>query len=219
MSILQGTYSPAPTSQASGSNPNILCGKEGELLASEYHGKWYNAAQQGRVFHGSSAITGLAIPLYSATTQALCLWNTSASVNLEIIKFSMGYVSGTEVAGPIMYGLLNAGTTVATGAPIATFTNAPTYIRPAMPGVGTTQAQLANVTVTTTAAIPIAQITASSISGTAFAAATATAPPFVCEENFDGTIIVPPGWAFFPLALLATVTLWTQRLVWAEHPI
>jgi hypothetical protein len=41
----------------------------------------------------------------------------------------------------------------------------------------------------------------------------------VVEENFDGSIIVPPGWALFPVALLASVSLYQQRLVWIENPV
>jgi hypothetical protein len=217
MALLQGSVQ-VPGSNAIGSTPFVPSGKQGDLMVSELHGKWYQAAYAGKVFHGSSAITGIAVPLYTATTQALCLWNQSNTVNLELIKFSLGYVSGTEVAGPIAYGMLFAGTAPATAAPIATFTPAPTYVRPAMAGNGVSQAALANVTVTTTAAIPVGNIIASSISGTAYAAATSTAAPSVLEEQFDGSIIIPPGWAIFPLALLATVTLWTQRFVWAEWP-
>jgi len=44
-------------------------------------------------------------------------------------------------------------------------------------------------------------------------------PLVVVEENFDGNMIIPPGWAFFPLALLASVSLYQQRLVWVENPI
>src|ERR1035437_4988237 len=90
-------------SNAYGTSPQTPAGKQGDLMLSELHGKWYQAAYLGKVFHGSSAITGIAVPLYTATTQALCLWNQSATVNLELIKFSLGYVSGTEVAGPIAY--------------------------------------------------------------------------------------------------------------------
>jgi hypothetical protein len=119
-----------------------------------------------------------------------------------------------------MYGRLNAGYAYGTGSPIATFTNAPTYIQPGRAGSGSSQAQLANVTVTTTAAIPVANFIGSSI-GTpdAFVAATTSVPLVVCEENFDGNIIIPPGWAFFPMALLASVSLYQQRIVWIENPV
>jgi len=203
-----------------GANANQQGGPHGDAYVSELHGKWATAARQGRLFHGSSAAGGIAIPLYTATTQALCLWNTSTNVELELVKYSLGYVSGTTVAGPIMYAMLQAGFSYGTAAPIATFTNAPTYIRPGRPGTGTTQAQLANATVTTTAALPVAQMIGSSISQPdAFAAASTTAPVIVVEENFEGSIIVPPGWALFPVALLASVSLYQQRLVWIENPL
>jgi len=53
----------------------------------------------------------------------------------------------------------------------------------------------------------------------AFVAASTTASVIVVEENFDGSIIIPPGWAFFPVALLASVSLYQQRLVWVENPV
>jgi hypothetical protein len=203
-----------------GANVSQQGGPHGDAYVSELHGKWATAARQGRLFHGSSAAAGIAIPLYTATTQALCLWNTSTNVDLEIVKYSLGYVSGTTVAGPIMYALLNAGYAYGTGSPIATFTNAPTYMRPGRAGTGLSQAQFANVTVTTTAALPVAQMIGSSISTPdALTAASTTIATMVIEENFDGSIIVPPGWALFPVALLASVTLYQQRLVWIENPI
>ncbi len=203
-----------------GPNVSQQGGPNGDAFVSELHGKWATAARQGRLFHGSSAAAGIAIPLYTATTQALCLWNTSTNVELELVKYSLGYVSGTTVAGPIMYAMLQAGFAYGTGSPIATFTNAPTYIRPGRAGTGTTQAQFANVTVTTTAALPVAQMIGSSISTPdALTAASTTIATMVIEENFDGSIIIPPGWAFFPVALLASVTLYQQRLVWVENPL
>ena len=203
-----------------GANVSQQGGPNGDAYVSEIHGKWATAARQGRLFHGSTPAAGLAVPLYTATTQALCLWNTSTTVELEIVKFSMTYVSGSTVAGPVMYGRLNAGYAAATAAPIATFTNAPTYIQPGRCGTGVSQAQLANATVTTTAAIPVANIINSSIcTPDAFAAASTTVPLVVVEENFDGNMIIPPGWAFFPLALLASVSLYQQRIVWIENPI
>ena len=221
MSILQGTVvgTSGPATQNVGGNANVPSGGHGDLMVSELHGKWYQWAKAGKLFHGSCVAAGLAIPIYTSTTLAACLWNTSSSVNLELVKFSLGYVSGTEAAGPFGYGILNAGFAPATAAPIATFTNAPTYIRPAMAGNGVAQAQWANVTCTTTAAIPVANIINSSISGTALAAATSTANPMVIEEVFDGTLIIPPGYAIMPVGLLASVTLFWQRFVWAETPV
>ena len=218
MSIIQGTVI-TPTSVAAGANPNTPCGKEGDVLISQYHGKWYNACQQGRVFHASTVVGGLAIPIYTSTTLAFCLWNTSSTVNMEIIKFSLGYVSGTEVAGPFAYALLNAGSVIGTAAPIVTFTATPTYIRSGMPGTGTSQASLANAASVVTAAIPVANIINSSLSGAALQVTASTAPPTVLEEVFDGNMILPPGWAMFPVALAASVSLFTQRVVWAEHPL
>ncbi len=205
---------------APGPNVNQQGGPGGDAYVSELHGKWATAARQGRLFHGSTPAAGIAIPLYTATTQAICLWNTSTSVELELVKFSLGYVSGTTVAGPIMYALLQAGFNKGTAAPIATFTNASTYINPGRAGTGVSQAQFANATVTTSAALPVAQMIGSSISTPdALTAASTTIATMVIEENFDGSIIIPPGWAFFPVALLASVTLYQQRLVWAENPV
>ena len=199
---------------------NSAGGPQGDSYVSEIHGKWATAARQGRLFHGSSAAAGIAIPIYTATTQALCLWNTSTNVDLEIVKYSLAYISGSTVAAPVMYGRLYAGYAYGTGSPIATFTNAPTYIQPGRAGTGSSGAQLANATVTTTAAIPVANFIGASI-GTpdAFAAGSTTVPLVVCEENFDGNMILPPGWALFPMALLASVSLYQQRLVWIENPV
>ncbi len=187
-------------------------------MLSELHGKWYQAAYAGKVFTASSTITGTSIPIYTSTTGSFCLWNVSSTVNLELISFRLGYVSGTFAAGPMGYALIpGAGSTI--GGAISTFTNAPTYIRSGLVGTGGSgNAALANGTVTYVAPT-IASMIPSNLSGTALASATSVAGFMTMQEDFDGQLIIPPGCAIQPVGLLASVSLFWAKFVFAEWPI
>lgn len=156
------------------------------------HGKNYNAALAGRVFHASTAASGVAPGTSLSTTAAFALHNPWGSgVNLVINKVSMGYISGTLGAGtvfaaanqaevqvtpsgtaivPVPAGLV--ADAVAKGKPMTTVTVvAPTIIRP----LWGLQASLASTAV----------------------------QPWKLTEDIDGEIIVKPGTTFIMHAVAA----------------
>ncbi len=216
--IIQGSVV-VPGSNAVGTTPQIPAGKQGDPMVSELHGKWYQAAYAGKVFTGTSTITGTSFPIYTSTTGSFCLWNTSSNVNLELISFRFGWVSGTYTTGPIGYALITgAGSTI--GGAISTFTNAPLYIRSALASgaQGSGNASLANATVTYVAPT-VSQLIPSNISG-ATNTLTNTGMAFMTmQEDFDGQLILPPGAAIQPVGLLASVSIFWAKFVWAEWPV
>src|SRR3972149_2419732 len=64
------------------------------------HGRYYDAAVDGRLFHASPAATGVAPGTAIGTTAAFSLHNPLGSaVDLAILIASMAYISGTLGAG------------------------------------------------------------------------------------------------------------------------
>jgi hypothetical protein len=207
-----------PGSNPVGSSPQVPAGKQGDPMFSELHGKWYQAAYAGKVFTGTSTITGTSFPIYTSTTGSFCLWNTSSTVNLELISFRLGWVSGTYTTGPLGYALITgAGSTI--GGAISTFTNAPTYIRSGLAGTaGSGNASLANVTVTYVAPT-ISNMIPSNISGATNTLTNTGLAFMTMQEDFDGQLILPPGAAIQPVGLLASVSIFWAKFVWAEWPV
>jgi hypothetical protein len=81
----------------------------------------------GRVFTGSTTYAGVTIPIYSATSgHKFCLWNPAGSQRL-IVPLSLN-ISQSDATTPAITGLAfvhlnNAGSVVATGAPVAAWTD------------------------------------------------------------------------------------------------
>ena len=212
--ILRGvTRRAAPTDQTIAASP------DGSMVVSS---RYQELAQRGQVFHGLSVVGGNSFVIYSATALTFALWNKSTTHNLELIRFTAGYVSGTGVAGPFGYSFkTDAGFQAATGSPVAAFADASsTGIKNAILGLGNaTKATLSNAATTTIVAAPTTNFIPGNMSHLVTTAADATNVPFIMEDNINGSIIVPPGCLIFPSALLASVSLFTMKFTWAEVPI
>lgn len=190
-------------------------------------GLHYTDAVAGRVFSQVGTALGLAIPIYTGTALAggMPLWNPpNSNRNVEVIGADFNTASGTAVYGSIcIMGVpLNA---VATGAPVTAFAattpvngllgagNASKCLSSNAGTVTATAGAAANPTSTTPGMIRgVAQI-----NGEGAAAGLHTAN--VCHFDFQGTLIIPPGWMIYFACTLASVALITSTLVWKEIPI
>jgi hypothetical protein len=145
------------------------------------HGKYYNPANEGRLFHAATAVTGVAPGTSLSTTAAFALHNPSTSgVNLVVQKVSMGYISGTLGAGTIF---LAANQEPVTTAPSGT------AIVPVPAGLLAVTAQgrpMTTVTVVAPTVLRPLWSLQASLASTAVA-------PWKMEEDIDGEIIVKPG--------------------------
>jgi len=218
MAILQGTVG-TPGNNAAGTQPNVPATPQGDIMVSELHGRFYGAARAGKLFHGCSVVGGNAIPISSATAITFMLWNTSTTVNLELLTYRLGYVSTTDVPGGVIYNYGYQGNAIGpAGAAITAFNNVPASIVPGMlsSSPAASQASFSNAATNTVKAVTtfipgnMSQLTAT---------AATTGNPFILQEDFEGSIIIPPGWFFFPAATAASGAVYTQRLTWAEWPI
>lgn len=144
-------------------------------------------ALNGQCFIGSTAATGVDIPIYNATAaHTAVLWNPAGSgVNLVLNTFSAGQADATTpaISGLGLSYLLNTGAAIGTGAPVVTFTDA--IVRNAnLNGNGAK-----------------ARFGAASISATSFlmslgASQDSTTPGANIDTsafNFNGSVILPPG--------------------------
>lgn len=197
-------------------------GQQGELIFSELHGRFYEQVRNGNVYSigsGATALSANTISLSATTTPILGVWNPASSpVNLVILQCALQVYINTLTTpvgcGPLVWAssIGNAGITLGS-APFnrKTLVAAGSQAKGFPGGVALTGltnalvvfegADLANTTIlthgTVTAVNPM-----SSTGGV---------------QNFDGSLIVPPGGV---LALLNTTSTTTcsvaGRLLWEE---
>lgn len=178
-------------------------------------GKYFVDTLSGNVFIGTTAIAGVNLPAFNATAHTFCVWNPAGSgKNIIPIKCSVGYSATTGAAGNIVYSFQNGvGSQVATGGPIT----AATLVAPlnALIGAGNSSiAKFAPATITFAAATSL--LRTSGISQLVTTAATTAIGTFLATEEFDGTIIIPPGTAFCVAGNIALLSAFDVTLVWEE---
>lgn len=197
-------------------------GRQGEQIASELHGRFYEQTRNGLVFSDGCTITALSantISLTATTTPILGVYNPSTSAtNLVILQaaLSSGVNTVTSVApGAFVWASSIGNTAISTGT--APF-NRKTLSRAGSVAKGMSFIALTGLTNNLVVFEGSEFTSASALNTTAISAATPT-PGVVGVQNFDGSIIVPPGGV---LALLNTVSTTTHsvwgRLLWEEVP-
>lgn len=220
--LVQGTVGPPSQSFNPGVTPmtGIRLGNMLDLVFSESHGKYYEAAYRNTLFsigNGPAALSANSITLTAATTPIIGLWNQSTSVNCVLSKAILQLaVAGNSAVAPgafvwatsvnnssITTGLtpLNRKTLVAAGSQAKGF------------NLGTALTGLTNNLV----------IQCAAAFGTLLAAQGSTATPIVGPvgyEEFDGSWIIPPGGVIALLNTTSTTTISVAAsLVWEEVPI
>lgn len=176
-------------------------------------GKYSNDVALGRVFIGSTAAAGTAFPISTGTAVTFALWNTSTTKYAVPLWCSVGYTSGTIALGTI--GLANqyCGFALATAAPLSVFTDGTP--KNALLGSG----NASSMRFTPSAATLTAGGTAAYWFGRSIESATAGLGIWQCKEEFDGSLIVPPGQMIFVCGSVAQTALFTMSLAWAECDI
>lgn len=217
MPVMQGQVFDVTQSSATDGNASYTAplGRQLDQLVSELHGKFYTQAYRGRVFWGSSASAGAAIPAAGATAvTGHILWNPSGNTrNAVPIMALFGWVATTEAPGNLQYSFLTgAGSGIATAAPISAFTAA--TAQNALLGGPSSVMKFGTAATLTTAGTLLGTLGLNHLTTTG----TATFGSFTAAFVFDGTLIVPPGVALYPTASAATASTYTQTLVWYEAP-
>jgi hypothetical protein len=176
-------------------------------------GKYFTETNLGRVFIGSTAAAGTAFPISTGTAVTFGLWNTSSTHNAVPLWLKASYTSGTIALGT--WGIANqyCGFALATAAPLSAFTDGTP--KNALLGSG----NASRMRFTPSAATLTAGGTAATWLGGGQESATAGLGIYGIREEFDGSLIVPPGQLIFVCGSVAQTGLFSMSLAWAEVPL
>jgi hypothetical protein len=224
MPIIYGAVgAPSNVSAADGANNPLLQGKQGELIASELHGKYYTQNYRNNVYYAANAAAGNTVSVFSATSfTGLGLWNLAGSgKNLVLIRatLALSTAAGTATTFGYVY-QQNVGSAVGTAAPITattpiTATRGPAVLGPLTAGQGNSVAIAVSAATLTTA--PTLFIPTGLGSGTG--AITVPSTTLGVNEYFDGSLIIAPGTFFgFAVAVSSTNTS-NASFLWEEVPL
>ena len=207
-----------------GAQNNLRQARTSELIVSQNHGRYYEAASRGNLFNLtlSAATTGvsagnLVAAAANAATQ-FAIWNPLGSgFNMSILKTHIGIISGTIVGGPIFHGVFVLGNP----------TNATTFDagrgaqnsliggrQPVIRYINTAASSGTTITGGTTPLIH-KPMNLQYSAGTYAALAGS-----VMMDLVDGDIVIPPGYGWLPLfATAGTSVLFSASCTWEEVPI
>ena len=177
-------------------------------------GTYYKSTAAARLFTGVSASGGIALIVPATTGGHPTLWNPSDSGRLlSIVRLELSYVSGNNAPGALEWAYVTgAGSSVATGAPIATATLvAPVGIL----GDGATNLGRWSPTTNTFTAAPVF------FRGIGYGLKSGTAAAVTNGEQiivrYDGDLVLAPGSALSLCSQAATTTaLFQVGVVWEE---
>jgi hypothetical protein len=220
MPIIYGAIgAPTTTNAADGINLPILQGKQGELIASELHGKYFTQNYRGNLYYASTAAAGVTVSIFSnASFTGLGLWNQGTK-NMSIVRTMIGCngAAATAEAG-FGYSWFNAGTAIGTAAPVSATT--PITATRGTCNVGTVTGQGSSTALAVSAATLTTAMTWGRFSG--FSSSTGAITTQIALgmfiENFDGDMIIPPGWFWAMTSSIASGGTFGLTAVWEEFP-
>ena len=187
----------------------------GELIVSQNHGKYFEAASRGNMWVVGT--TAMAVGLDTGLSNFATLWNPAGSgVILELARLQLTVVTGTTAPGAFeLFYITKAGETIGTLGAFTIFTNiAPKNM---LMGSGKTgRARFSQVNTMTIGQRSVylcgAGITVDTWDPTQ------TYPPFQIGVDYDGMILLPPGTAISLQSTVATVTTFEINMMYMESP-
>jgi hypothetical protein len=203
---------------------DLLFGRDKNLLTSDFHGRYYETARNGRLFFQTTTIAGLAIPIYTGTAPRVAIYNPPDSgVNVNLISISCQRASGTTVEFAAALFAAFGVQAVASGGFITAFPGAlnvaATPPKNALFNGGQASRVLstASGTVTSTAWAAGDTLYALFHSYAAVSATAVDGAPWT--HDFDGKVILPPATLVGLAGSVASVALYATTLVWEEVPV
>ena len=225
MPILQNIVGP-PSAAANNAIVNARAGQLGDAIVSELHGRYYETNYRGNMyFTGHTSLVALSantITLTATTTPILGVWNPANNTNNLVMAQALLTVVAnnlTSGAGPgvFVWALSLGNGAISTG---ANPYNAKTLLQSGSNAKGFAGSTALTGLTNNLAVVAGANIAAPSALTYTTLGSTALLPSYVGREDFDGSIIVPPGGV---LALLntnsSTVFSAAGRLTWEEVPV
>lgn len=200
-----------------GGNTHPALGDERGLLTQHAAPKHYHLAKHGMLFSGSSAATGLVLPIFSNTAQLFGVWNPAGSgVNVSLLSIAASYVDTTGAAGGFALAInKNIGSALATGG-ISAFTEAtPDKGIVGMGAQGGSRVRFTASAATTIAPVLWKQL---GINQLVLTATDATNGLLHFYREFDGDTNFGPGNAVWMCGNIATLSKWAVTWTWAEIP-
>lgn len=189
-------------------------GNYGESIVSQLFGKYLELSRRNLVFVARSGAAA-AIPINTTLTNSPTLWNPADSGKIVVplrLQLSVAAIGTPVLTSLTLSYLTNTGSVVATGNPLATFTNiAPKCVSLGKGSAATTK--FANATVTFTAN-PTALMDIGIhhwLEGTA-----GSGQMGEIFHDFDGTLVMPPGTSISVGATAATSTTFWTSILFAE---
>ena len=205
--LIQGVPGQVPTQsmQPSQAGVNLRLGNMGDLIASELHGRYYEAAYRNSMFCASNQAAVTTTAGFATTYTGFCLTNPiGSSVNLVMNKVSYANVAAASTAA--LVGLMkgfNAVTQVIQTTPLTVYgTNKPTLV-----GAG-----LAASAVT----LPTAPVLVPPFIGWYTATLSNNQPTII---DLEGSQIIPPGGYFAFYTGSAETSGFLFGMDWEEVPV
>jgi len=203
-------------------------GRSAEQIIGELHGRFYEQVFRGYVFSAGSGVTALSattITLTATSTPIVGVWNpASSTVNLVILQLAIQSLFNTWTT-PTGSGVFLIATSVGN---TAVSTGAAPFNRKTLASSGS-QAKAFNggvaLTGLTNNVVILEEVDIPGIQGTgAYGTISAPTAAFFTSvggvQNFDGSLIVPPGGVLSILNQTSTTTVSVaSRLLWEEVPL
>ena len=228
--LIQGSVGqPSTTSIPAGTTPTIRQGQLGDVIVSELHGRFYEQVYRANLFSvgttGVVALSANTVSLTSTTTPILGIYNPATSTNnCVVLQASLQAFINTFTtpvsAGAFVWASSVGNTAVSTGVT--------PFNRKTLASAGAQGRGFAGATALTGLTNNLVIFEGSDfVSPTALTYGTIVAPTagtsltsFGGVQNFDGSIIVPPGGVLALLNTTSTTTMsYTGRLLWEEVPL
>lgn len=211
MALNQTAYNIPSTSVSltAGTTLTQLADHTGSSLVAPLHGKWYNAAKNGNVFHAN--VTAVTLPVIaSGLVSKFSVYNQAGSgKNLELISIDIGFVLATTVVDVVgLYYEQGAGISL----------GSTTYATPQGGLLGASNLNAGKFATTLTHTTGVTPTRLMIISTFGATSSSADAP---IHYDFDGKVIVPPG-TIISVAMstaASTASGIDVGMSWAEWPI
>lgn len=197
-------------------------GRTNEQIVSDGQGRFYELTRIGSIFTLTlvATTTGVAAgnivgAAAAAVTQFGLINPATSNVNLQLLQFGMGVISGTPGAGPLFHGFIPNIQSLTVSSPGGTARN--NMLGAAGSGAAIPWALAAGSALAGSTQVPVTHKMADF-------AATATAQAIAnghvrAIENIEGGLVVPPGVMWLPLwSAAGTALLNSYSIVWAEVP-
>lgn len=201
--------------------------RTGETIVSEFHGRFYEACSRGGLYSAgmsASALSATTNILTASTTPILGLWNPSTSVvNLVVLQAMLTYYANTLTTpvspGPFVWASsignaaltlgtspYNRKTMAASGSSAKSFVGGAT----ALTGLTNNLVIFEGADLASPGSLTYGTISAPTASSNALAG-------LYGVQNFDGSLIVPPGGVLALLNVTASTTFTVAgRILWEE---